>query len=126
VSTSPERKGVTAWSLDPATAEPIAQAVNGCPGVASLSPGEMGEVATYLPGRRVIGIRLRDSIEVHVVARFGVTVEDLARQVRAAVATVAPGPVVDVYVDDVDVELTEQSAPDGSTESGGALAASAS
>jgi uncharacterized alkaline shock family protein YloU len=83
----------------------IADAVTSCPGVASLSSGELGEVATYLVGRRVIGIRLRDSIEVHVVGRYGTTVDSLAHQIRTAVQQVAPGPEVDVYIDDLDVQL---------------------
>jgi uncharacterized alkaline shock family protein YloU len=95
---------VTAWQLEPAGAEIIARAVSRCPSVARLSPGVTGEVATYLVGRRVIGVRFRETIEVHVVARYGVTVEHLAAEVRAAVASLV-APPTDVYVDDLDVEL---------------------
>jgi hypothetical protein len=94
----------TAWDLEPATAELIAASVMDRADVARLSPGAGGEVATYLVGRRVVGVRLREAVEVHVVARYGVTVEALAAEVRAAVAHVAPGYAVDVYVDDVDIE----------------------
>jgi len=64
----------------------------------------MGEVATYLVGRRVIGVRLRETIEVHVVARYGPTVEQVAAEVRSAVASLVTPPT-DVYVDDLDVDL---------------------
>jgi uncharacterized alkaline shock family protein YloU len=113
-----------AWQLEPATAEDIARAVSDCPSVARLSPGVMGEVATYLAGRRVVGVRLREAIEVHVVARYGVTVEHLATEVRAAVAALVALPV-DVYVDDVDVELEGTQVPAGNEVTDGARAASA-
>ena len=117
-TTVPEQ--TTAWHLEPVTAETIARAVSQCPSVARLSPGIMGEVATYLPGRRVIGVRLSDAIEVHVVGRYGVTVEQLAAEVRAAVAPLGALPV-DVYVDDLDVELEDAEAQ--ADETGGARAA---
>lgn len=36
-------------------------------GVTGLSAGTFGEVATYLPGKRIPGIRIRDGrVDVHV------------------------------------------------------------
>jgi uncharacterized alkaline shock family protein YloU len=85
-------------------ADEVARRVAGCRSVARLSTGRFGEVATYLPGRRVPGVRTSDArIEVHVVARWGVTVADLATEVRRAVTAVAQGMPVDVHVDDVDI-----------------------
>ena len=53
-------------------ADVIAATVLGCRDVVRLSGGAFGEVATYLPGRRVVGVSLRpDGLSVHVVARYG-------------------------------------------------------
>jgi hypothetical protein len=82
----------------------IAAAIATCPSVSGLSGGLAGEVATYLPGRRVSGVRVTpDSIEVHVVARYGVGLHDVDSEVRAAV-TAAVGAVtrIDVVVADVE------------------------
>jgi hypothetical protein len=85
-------------------ADAVAERAAGCRSVARLSGGPFGEVATYLPGRRVAGVRMADGqIEVHVVACWGVRVPDLAAEVRAAVGPIAGGLPIAVHVDDVDV-----------------------
>ena len=89
-----------------ASAEPdpdaIARAVRSCATVADLSTGAVGEVATYLPGRRVAGIRIsEDGIDVHVVGRFGPTMEAIGGEVRAAAGAAAFGRPVSVYIDDL-------------------------
>jgi hypothetical protein len=89
---------------DAISPDAVAERVAACRSVARLSPGPVGEVATYLPGRRVPGVRLTDArIEVHVVARWGVRVPDVAADVRGALQPIAPGYSVDVHVDDVEV-----------------------
>ncbi|HEX6499418.1 MAG TPA: hypothetical protein VF054_10350 [Micromonosporaceae bacterium] len=80
----------------------IARAVLDCPAVASLSD----QVATYLPGRRVVGVAVRDdgtsSVEVHVVGTWGPTVHEIDAQVRRAVARVAGEVPLTVVIDDLD------------------------
>ncbi|WP_189164231.1 hypothetical protein, partial [Sphaerisporangium melleum] len=50
-------------------ADGIAQAVRGCPDVAAMAGGR---VATYLAGRAVAGVAVRDAeVEIAVVARYG-------------------------------------------------------
>lgn len=79
----------------------IAAAVRAVPGVANLHTGAFGEVATYLPGRRVGGIRLLPGrCEVHVVIRWGSPVLATAAAIRAAAAASVTGPV-DVTIEDV-------------------------
>jgi len=52
--------------------------------VSDLSAGAIGEVATYLPGRRVAGVRItEDGINMHVVGRFGPSMEAIGDEVRA-------------------------------------------
>ncbi|WP_235487051.1 hypothetical protein [Frankia sp. AvcI1] len=65
---------------------------------------EVAEVATYLPGRRVAGVRVRaDRILVQVDCRYGPRLADLADRVRAAVLRAAPDcPRVDVIIRDLD------------------------
>ena len=85
-------------------ADAVAERTGRCRSVARLSGGLVGEVATYLPGRRVPGVRLADgSIEIHVVACWGVTVPELAAEVRDAVGPIGAGLPINVHVDDVDV-----------------------
>ncbi|MBA3523723.1 MAG: Asp23/Gls24 family envelope stress response protein [Geodermatophilaceae bacterium] len=87
-------------------ADLVGAAVLSCPDVAAMSGGRWGEVATYLPGRRVSGVVITPGstgtrIAVHVVARFGPTMAEVSRQVLAAVRSVVPGAVVDVFIDDL-------------------------
>ena len=49
-------------------ADLVADAALSVPGVVGLHRGAFGEVATYLPGRRVEGVRLTDQLcAVHIV-----------------------------------------------------------
>ncbi|MET0821241.1 MAG: hypothetical protein ABWY58_09765 [Aeromicrobium sp.] len=86
-------------AADPA--EAVAAAALAVPGVNALHAGVLGEVATYLPGRRVNGVRLRDdSCEVHIVLDWGSPVVATADEVRVAVEGLVNGSV-DVTVEDV-------------------------
>ena len=87
-----------------------------CAGVATLWPGTFGEIATYLPGRRVPGVRIGPgSVELHLVVRYrvdegGVSLVELAEAVRRTVIAGTAAQVVDVYIDDVvDADASEGS-----------------
>jgi len=103
----------------------VAAAVEGCRDVVRLSGGAIGEVATYLPGGLVRGVRVRDEeVLVHVVARYGPPIAEVAAQVRAAVAPLAGGRRVDVGIDDLEGEGTSSGAPTAAgPRTGGAAAA---
>jgi hypothetical protein len=98
---------------DPAPADAVAAAVLAHPGVARLHGGAFGTVASYLPGRRVIGVRLpledTDPVVIAVVARMGVPLPLLAQELGAAVVAVVGPIAVDVTV--ADVETAEVAAP---------------
>jgi len=82
-------------------ADRVASAVLAVPGVVDLSGGIAGEIATYLPGRRVPGIRLGDGgAQVHVVVAPDAQIPRLAAAVQDAVRRVGPQRV-DVHVDDL-------------------------
>jgi uncharacterized alkaline shock family protein YloU len=86
----------------PTPAEVVAAAVLAVPGVVRLHGGRFGELGTYLPGRRVTGVRIDDEgTEVHVVVSDRVPVPHTAAQVQRAVSAVAPMPVR-VHVEDID------------------------
>lgn len=88
--------------LTPAeVADRVARAVLAVPGVHDLHGGVLGEVATYLPGRRVTGVRLRDhDTQVHLVLAWGAPVTATTEAVRARVAEIVPG-TVHVAVEDI-------------------------
>jgi hypothetical protein len=100
-----------------ADVEAVAAAATGCPLVAGLTGNRFGEVATYRPGRRIIGVREVDGgLEVHVVARWGMPLPEVADAVRAAVSPYAGGLPVSVFIEDIELpgtaspaELTEAS-----------------
>ena len=93
--------------------EKVAAAALGCPLIADLSGGRFNEVATYLPGRRIPGVRSADGeIEIHVVARWGVPLPEVADAVRAAVMPHSEGLPVSVFVDDIELPAGLPSAED--------------
>lgn len=84
-------------------ADAVASATLACPSVAGLTAGTVRQVATYLPGRRIEGVRIRpDGVEVHVVARWRPALPEVGDEVRAAVQPLAPGLPVSVYIDDIE------------------------
>lgn len=93
---------MTTDERDPADlADQVAAAVRAVPGVDDLHAGALGEVATYLPGRRVGGVRLLDpGCEVHVVLTWGAPVAATTQMVREIVQSLTSGPV-HVTVEDV-------------------------
>lgn len=88
--------------LDGDRTRAIAAAAIGCSGVAALSSGPFGTVATYLPDGRVEGVTVREgAVEVHIVTDFGLPLPELADRVRTAVHPLATGRDVLVVVDDL-------------------------
>jgi hypothetical protein len=75
----------------------VATAARGCPAVAELFGGAPAWAATYLPGRRVEGIRVeRDAVLLQVIGRWGVPIVDLVAQLRAVVTPWTAGRRVDI------------------------------
>ncbi len=83
------------------TADQVAESVLAVPGVEGLHAGVLGEVATYLPGRRINGVRLSaDVCEVHVVVAWDADLRSIADDVRGHLAALVDVPVT-VTVEDV-------------------------
>lgn len=101
MTVGPTSPGSTAVGDEPSAADLVASAARSVPGVRDLHGGAMGEVATYLPGRRVAGVRVQDHrCSVHVVIDWEAGIAETAERVRAAVRPLVDGPV-DVTVEDI-------------------------
>jgi len=83
-------------------AQQVADAVTGCPGVASLTSRA---IATYLPGRRIEGVDVDgDTVRIGLVVRWDHTVTEVATDVRRAVAPLVGGRPIDISVEDIDFD----------------------
>ncbi|WP_232662025.1 hypothetical protein [Pseudonocardia sp. TRM90224] len=85
-------------------AERVAAVVTAHPAVAALHGGEFGAVATYLPGRKLVGVRIGDGdepVEVGLVVHAGHPIPQVVRSVRRDVSALCPGSVVDIVVADI-------------------------
>ena len=84
-------------------AEDVEAVVLALPGVVRLDGGRFGGVGTYLPGRRVTGVRIDEGgTEVHIVVSGVEPIQTTAGRVQRAVSAIAPMPV-NVHVEDIDV-----------------------
>lgn len=94
----------------PVTAELVAQTALGVPGVVRLHGGTFGEVATYLPGRRLEGVRITEALcSVHIVAQIPSDLHAVGDAVRRAVAPLVTVPV-QVTVEDVRTDEMQRTA----------------
>lgn len=88
---------------DPEVLRALAARIDAAPSVARRSGGILGTAAAYLPGERIEGLRVRDRdrLEVHVVMRWGSTVDDVEREVLDAIGPLWDRPAVDVVIEDI-------------------------
>lgn len=85
------------------TAARIAAAVLGVDGVVALHGGQFGEVATYLPGERITGVRIgAAAAEVHIVTVLQPGLVALGEQVRSRAEKLAGVPVTVTIADIVE------------------------
>ncbi|MBF8190781.1 hypothetical protein ITP53_34745 [Nonomuraea sp. K274] len=85
----------------------IAERARGCRGVAGLSGGPFGTVATYLPGERLPGVSVAGhAVEIAIVATMERPLPETADEVRRAVTDVAGDRPINVRIDDVVVDGT--------------------
>ncbi|MBE7195118.1 MAG: Asp23/Gls24 family envelope stress response protein [Gordonia polyisoprenivorans] len=80
----------------------LAAAVRACDSVAGVTSGLLGGVATYLPRRRVEGVSVeRDRVTIELCSVWGVALDVVAQQVRAAVHPLVGARQVDIVVSDI-------------------------
>jgi hypothetical protein len=89
-------------TVDGVDVDRLAAAVEDCPAVDALVDGPPDWAATYLPRRRISGIRIEgDAVTTQVRLRYGSTVGQLARQVWRAATPLAGPRRVDIVVADI-------------------------
>lgn len=89
--------------VDGVNVDAVAAAVLGCAGVAGLDGGRFGEVASYLPGRKVPGVVVSGGrVTVQIRSRWAVPVPDLAALVTVVLAPLTGRRPVDVVIADID------------------------
>ena len=103
VPPAPEYAVVTSAMVDGVDVGAVAAAVQGCPGVSALVGGRFGDVVSYLPGRKIAGVAVRDGrVKVQVRAGWGVPAADLAVLITAVLAPLTGDRPVDVVIADID------------------------
>ncbi|GGC75203.1 Asp23/Gls24 family envelope stress response protein [Hoyosella rhizosphaerae] len=72
----------------------VARTVLDVNGVADLHGGTFGTLATYLPGEKVVGVKIDDTgIDIHVSLHTGSQIHSVADNIRAAVSRIEDGPI---------------------------------
>ena len=85
-------------------AERVAAAVAAHPAVAALHGGIYNDIATYLPGRKLVGVRIGEGdepVEVAVVLRADRPIPEVVRSLRREVSLLCGGAAVDITVTDI-------------------------
>ncbi len=107
----PVRSPVSSALVDGVNLDAVTAAVRGCAAVDDLCSGHWGDVVTYLPGRRVTGVRVAsDHVVISVRGRWGVPVTELARQVRGALGALVGPRRIDIVLADLSEAALEDSA----------------
>ena len=89
--------------IDGVNVDAVAAAVLGCAGVAGLDGGRFGEVASYLPGRKVRGVVVSGGrVRVQIRSRWAVPAPGLAALITAVLAPLTGRRPVDVVIADID------------------------
>ena len=77
--------------VDGINVDAVASAVRAVPGVSDLAGGRFGDTTSYLPGRRLTGVAVREAaVRISVRARWGVAASDLLRQITLALRPIVP------------------------------------
>lgn len=91
-----------------ALAELVADAVAAHPSVARLHGGTFGAVATWLPGRRLVGVHVGgpgEPVEIGVVLTLDRPIPATVASLRRTLTPLVGGTAIDVTVADVDVAV---------------------
>ena len=85
-------------------AERVAAVVTAHPAVARLHGGTFNDIATYVPGGRLTGVRIGDGgpVELALVVRLGHRIPDVVDSLRREVSLMCGGAAVDITVADID------------------------
>ena len=87
-------------------AEKVAAAVAAHPAVAGLDGGPFGAIATHLPGRRLLGVRIGEGdepVELAVVLYPDRPIPEVVGVLRREVSRICGGAAVDITVSDLEL-----------------------
>jgi len=106
--TGPHWSGLATTDIPPSAvvapvsaADLIGAALRRCASVASLHGGRSGAVATYLPGRRVTGVRITPTaVFVHLTGAYPAPVAVIDAEVRSAVRPHLAGLALTITIED--------------------------
>jgi hypothetical protein len=103
MTTAPPAVDIAAAIVDGIDLDAVASAVQACPGVSDLTDGRFGDATSYLPGRRLTGVAVReDSLRISVRARWGVTASDLLDQITLALTPIGSDRRIEVVIAEID------------------------
>jgi hypothetical protein len=89
--------------IDGVNVDDVATAVLACAGVAGLDGGQFGEVASYLPGRRIPGVVVSGGrVRVQIRIRWAARVPPLVALIIAVLRPLTRDRPVDVVIADID------------------------
>jgi hypothetical protein len=89
--------------IDGIDIDAVAAAVRGCAGVSGLDGGQFGEVASYLPGRKVEGIVVSGGrVRVQIRSQWAVPAPELGALIKAVLLPLTGDRPVDVVIADID------------------------
>ena len=101
--------------MDGVNVDAVHAAVAACPGVAGLGSGTVSSLTTYLPGRRLSGIRINpDSVDLEIIAAWGTAAADIYRQIQTAVTAAVGGRRIDLTIADIQLPDDAESPVDPS------------
>jgi hypothetical protein len=88
--------------VDGVDIDAVHRAVAACAGVSSVGSGSVAALTTYLPGRRVPGVRINpDSVELEIVAEWGSTAAGVSNEIRQALVGLTNGRPIDITIADI-------------------------
>ena len=89
--------------VDGINVDAVARAVRACPGVSDLADGRFGDATSYLPGRRLTGVAVRDgAVRVSVRAKWGVAASDLLGRITLALRPIVSDRRIEVVIAEID------------------------
>jgi hypothetical protein len=89
--------------VDGISVDAVARAVRAVPGVSDLAGGRFGDATSYLPGRRLTGVAVReDAVRISVRARWGVAASDLLGHITMALRQIVSDRRIDVVIAEID------------------------
>ena len=107
MTSAPDPRDPSSGVVEGVDVDAVHDAVAACTGVAGLGTSLPGSTATYLPGRRVPGVRVSpDAVELEIRAAWDSSAPQIFAEIKQALAVLAPGRRIDVTIADIERETS--------------------